>query len=189
MNPILILKLTALTYLGLLAAGLLMPGIVGLRQHLGALPRFIRQLFWVYSLVHRSESAVLRPRHILPRGSARFGYTSGPGGLWIPRRLLDRSFRRRDIRFRSAALPDQPLAKDWLSRNECGVRTPASNLRLGGVEGRQSVKLQLPILEGVITRRLSLNFHLRPTAIQSLLPAPFRPRLVLANLRRRKEAK
>ena len=48
MNPTLILKLTELTYLGLLAAGLLMPGIVGLRQHLGALPRFIRQLFWVY---------------------------------------------------------------------------------------------------------------------------------------------
>ena len=48
MNPTLILKLAALTYLGLLAAGLLMPGIVGLRQHLGALPRFIRQLFWVY---------------------------------------------------------------------------------------------------------------------------------------------
>lgn len=48
MNPTLILKLTALTYLGLLAAGLLMPSIVGLRQHLSALPNFIRQLFWVY---------------------------------------------------------------------------------------------------------------------------------------------
>lgn len=48
MNLTLILKLTALTYLGLLAAGLLMPGIVGLRPHLRALPRFIRQLFWVY---------------------------------------------------------------------------------------------------------------------------------------------
>jgi len=48
MNPTLILKLTALTYLGLLAAGLLMPGVVGLRQHLLSLPTFIRQLFWVY---------------------------------------------------------------------------------------------------------------------------------------------
>ena len=48
MNPTLILKLAALTYLGLLAAGLLMPGIVSLRQYLGALPKFIRQLFWVY---------------------------------------------------------------------------------------------------------------------------------------------
>jgi len=27
---------------------LLMPGVVGLRQHLNALPKFIRQLFWVY---------------------------------------------------------------------------------------------------------------------------------------------
>jgi hypothetical protein len=48
MNTSLILKLTALTYLGLLAAGLLMPGTVGLRQYLSTLPRFIRQLFWTY---------------------------------------------------------------------------------------------------------------------------------------------
>ena len=48
MNTPLLLKLTALTYLGLLAAGLLMPGVVGLRQHISTLPKFIRQLFWVY---------------------------------------------------------------------------------------------------------------------------------------------
>ncbi len=48
MNPTLILKLTALTYLGLIAAGVLMPGVVGLRQHINTLPKFIRQLFWVY---------------------------------------------------------------------------------------------------------------------------------------------
>lgn len=48
MNTILILKLASLSYLGLLAAGFLMPRAVGLRQHLGALPTFIRQLFWVY---------------------------------------------------------------------------------------------------------------------------------------------
>ena len=48
MNTILLLKLTSLTYLGLLAAGLLMPGVVGIREHIGSLPRFIRQLFWVY---------------------------------------------------------------------------------------------------------------------------------------------
>ena len=48
MNTVLILKLAALSYLGLLAAGMLMPGVVGLRQHLGTLPTFIRQLFWVY---------------------------------------------------------------------------------------------------------------------------------------------
>ena len=48
MNTPLILKLTSLTYLGLLAAGILMPGVVGLRQHIATLPKFIRQLFWVY---------------------------------------------------------------------------------------------------------------------------------------------
>ena len=48
MNTILLLKLTSFTYLGLLAAGLLMPGVVGISEHIGSLPRFIRQLFWVY---------------------------------------------------------------------------------------------------------------------------------------------
>jgi hypothetical protein len=48
MNTTLILKFTALAYPGLLAAGLLMPGVVGLRQHIATLPKFIRQLFWVY---------------------------------------------------------------------------------------------------------------------------------------------
>jgi hypothetical protein len=48
MNTPLIMKLTAFTYLGLLAAGLVMPSVVGLRQHIATLPKFIRQLFWVY---------------------------------------------------------------------------------------------------------------------------------------------
>lgn len=48
MNAVLILKLASFSYLGLLAAGLLMPGVVGLRRHLLAVPAFIRQLFWVY---------------------------------------------------------------------------------------------------------------------------------------------
>ncbi len=48
MNAILLLKLAAFTYLGLIVAGLLMPGVVGLRDHLRALPEFIRKLFWVY---------------------------------------------------------------------------------------------------------------------------------------------
>lgn len=48
MNTTLLLKLTALTYFGLLAAGLLMPRIVRLGEHIRTLPQFIRQLFWVY---------------------------------------------------------------------------------------------------------------------------------------------
>ena len=48
MNTALLLKLAALTYLGLLAAGVLMPRVVGLGEHIRALPTFIRQLFWVY---------------------------------------------------------------------------------------------------------------------------------------------
>jgi hypothetical protein len=48
MNSILILKLSAFSYLGLVTAGLLMPRVVGLRQHIGTLPAFVRQLFWVY---------------------------------------------------------------------------------------------------------------------------------------------
>jgi len=48
MNTVLTLKLASLSYLGLLAAGMLMPRVVGLHQHLSALPAFVRQLFWVY---------------------------------------------------------------------------------------------------------------------------------------------
>lgn len=44
----LLLQLAALTHLGLIAAGLLMPRTVGLPRHLAALPPFIRQLFWTY---------------------------------------------------------------------------------------------------------------------------------------------
>ncbi len=50
MNTTLALKLAGCAHLGLIAAGLLMPGAVGLRRHLVSLPRFIRQLFWVYYL-------------------------------------------------------------------------------------------------------------------------------------------
>ena len=48
MNTALLLKLAALTYFGLLVAGLLMPRVVGLPEHTRALPKFIRQLIWVY---------------------------------------------------------------------------------------------------------------------------------------------
>ena len=44
----LLLQVAGLLHLGLLCAGLLMPKIVGLREHLATLPSFIRRLFWVY---------------------------------------------------------------------------------------------------------------------------------------------
>lgn len=40
------------------------------------------------------------------------------------------------------------------------------------------MKLQLPVLEGLIARRLLLNFRVRPEIIAPLLPAPFRPKLI-----------
>ena len=43
-----LLKLAGVMHLGLMAAGLLMPQVVGLRTHLTTLPEFIRRLFWVY---------------------------------------------------------------------------------------------------------------------------------------------
>jgi len=48
MNMILLLKIAALAHAGLVAAGLLMPNVVGLRGHLSTLPLFVRKLFWVY---------------------------------------------------------------------------------------------------------------------------------------------
>src|SRR5438045_4084550 len=44
----LLLQIAAIMHLGLLSAGLMMPGVVDLRTHLAALPEFIRRLFWVY---------------------------------------------------------------------------------------------------------------------------------------------
>ncbi|HEV2210372.1 MAG TPA: hypothetical protein VG167_16475 [Verrucomicrobiae bacterium] len=43
-----LLRLAGILHLGLLCAGLMMPGVVGLRTHLAILPAFIRRLFWVY---------------------------------------------------------------------------------------------------------------------------------------------
>lgn len=45
---VLLLQLAGVMHLGLLCAGLMMPGAVGLRAHLRSLPAFIRRLFWVY---------------------------------------------------------------------------------------------------------------------------------------------
>lgn len=45
---ILLLQIAGALHLGLLCAGALMPRAVRLRQHLAALPPFIRRLFWVY---------------------------------------------------------------------------------------------------------------------------------------------
>jgi hypothetical protein len=43
-----LLQLAGVLHLGLICAGGMMPRVVGLRQHLAALPAFIRRLFWVY---------------------------------------------------------------------------------------------------------------------------------------------
>jgi len=47
-NLTLLLQIAGVLHLGLMGAGLLMPRVVGMRDHLAALPPFIRQLFWVY---------------------------------------------------------------------------------------------------------------------------------------------
>jgi len=44
----LLLQIAGILHLGLLGAGLMMPGVVNLGAHLRALPPFIRRLFWVY---------------------------------------------------------------------------------------------------------------------------------------------
>jgi hypothetical protein len=44
----LLLQIAGVMHLGLMAAGVLMPGVVNMRVHLAALPAFVRQLFWVY---------------------------------------------------------------------------------------------------------------------------------------------
>jgi hypothetical protein len=38
--------------------------------------------------------------------------------------------------------------------------------------------MQIPILRGVIDRRILVNYHVDPAILAPLVPAPFRPRLV-----------
>lgn len=47
-NLTLLLQIAGVLHLGLIVAGVMMPRVVNLRQHLAGLPPFIRQLFWVY---------------------------------------------------------------------------------------------------------------------------------------------
>jgi hypothetical protein len=47
-NLTLALQIAGLLHLGLICAGALMPRAVKLREHMAALPEFIRRLFWVY---------------------------------------------------------------------------------------------------------------------------------------------
>jgi hypothetical protein len=42
------IQIAGLFHLGLIAAGITMPRVVKLREHLRGLPTFIRRLFWVY---------------------------------------------------------------------------------------------------------------------------------------------
>ena len=44
------LEIAGVLHLGLICAGAMMPGVVGMRSQLAALPPFLRQLFWVYYL-------------------------------------------------------------------------------------------------------------------------------------------
>lgn len=48
LNLTLALEIAGLLHLGLICAGAMMPGVVGMRLHLTGLPPFIRRLFWVY---------------------------------------------------------------------------------------------------------------------------------------------
>ncbi len=48
MKLVTLLQLAGIMHVGLIGAGALMPGVVGLRAHLAKLPPFIRRLVWVY---------------------------------------------------------------------------------------------------------------------------------------------
>lgn len=48
MNLTLAVQIAGVLHGGLIVAGVLMPRVVKLREHISALPEFIRRLFWVY---------------------------------------------------------------------------------------------------------------------------------------------
>jgi hypothetical protein len=43
-----LLRIAGILHLGLLVAGMVMPKVLGLRDHLASMPPILRQLFWVY---------------------------------------------------------------------------------------------------------------------------------------------
>jgi hypothetical protein len=45
---VLLIQIAGLMHMGLVCAGLMMPGVVQMRVHLSGVPEFIRRLFWVY---------------------------------------------------------------------------------------------------------------------------------------------
>jgi hypothetical protein len=49
---------------------------------------------------------------------------------------------------------------------------------VGSLEGRPAVTFPVPVVQGVIARRLLLNFRVRPEVLAAQLPRPFRPKLV-----------
>jgi len=43
-----LLRIAGILHLGLLVAGMMMPNVLGVREHLAYMPKILRQLFWVY---------------------------------------------------------------------------------------------------------------------------------------------
>jgi hypothetical protein len=131
MNMPLILKLTALTYVGLLAAGLLMPGVVGLRKHIGTLPQFIRQRFWVdyvflgLSLVSFGLGTFFLADQ-LASGTPLARAVCGFLAVFWTVRLVAGAFL-----FDLATLPHQRLAPGGIAGGQPGLRLLAACLRLG----------------------------------------------------------
>lgn len=48
MNLTVLVQFAGILYFGIIAAGITMPRVVKLREHIRSLPEFIRRLFWVY---------------------------------------------------------------------------------------------------------------------------------------------
>ena len=103
-------------------------------------------------------------------------------------RRFARPHRSRQALSRRPALCHGPVAirpTRWDALEISGdfrvVVIPACGLRLGSRDGwpvfRWWRAMKIPVVRGVIDRRILVNYHVDPSVLAPLLPAPFRPKI------------
>jgi len=69
-----------------------------------------------------------------------------------------------------------------MSRTHCQLSVIPRDLRRLGILGESPavarVVMQIPVIRGLIDRRILVNFQVTPDILAAILPAPFRPKLV-----------
>src|SRR5207237_1213317 len=85
-----------------------------------------------------------------------------------------RSVRRR----RSTSHPTVPTTAESVA-SPCASRFASGAVRRRPTVGsRRRVVMRIPVIRGVIDRRILVNYRIAPAALARVLPPPFRPKLI-----------